>query len=362
MMDKVYFGNTVQSYLIALGIIVCSFIVIRIIRSVILGRLRAWSRKTETTVDDFLINGIEKSGIPLLYFGAVYMATTYLVFPARVEKIIFAAMLFILTFYVLRAITTSLKYFIFSFLKKQEDSETKEKQARGLIIIVNVVLWMLGAVFLLDNLGYDVSAIIAGLGIGGIAIALAAQTILGDLFSYFVIFFDRPFELGDFIVVDDKMGVVEYIGIKTTRLRTLGGEQLICSNTDLTNARVHNYKRMQQRRIVFSLGIIYQSTYEMVKSVPEIVKKIIENQSDVKFDRAHFSGYGDSSLNFEFVYYILNADYTVYMDKQQAIYLEIFKEFESKGIEFAYPTQTLFIEKLGKDEPADKSSSNTIDK
>ncbi len=360
-MDKVYFGNTVQSYLIALGIIVCSFIVIRIVRSVVLSRLRKWSEKTETTIDDFLINGIEKSGIPLLYFGAIYMAITYLVLPARVEKIIFAAMLFVLTFYVLRIITTSLKYFIFNFLKRQEDSETKEKQARGLIIIINVVLWMLGVVFLLDNLGYDVSAIIAGLGIGGIAIALAAQTILGDLFSYFVIFFDRPFELGDFIVVDDKMGVVEYIGIKTTRLRTLGGEQLICSNTDLTNARVHNYKRMQQRRVVFSLGIIYQSTYDMVKRVPGIVKDIIEAQTDVKFDRGNFSGYGASSLNFEFVYYILSADYNFYMDKQEAIYLEIFKAFEKEGIDFAYPTQTLFIEKLGKNEPADKSN-NSINK
>lgn len=349
-MNQVYLGNTVQSYIVALGIIVCSFIVIRILRSVILHRLKAWSKKTQTTIDDFLISAIEKSVVPLLYFGAIYMATTYLIFPARVEKIIYAAMLFILTFYVLRVLTTSLKFVIYGFLKKQEDSETKEKQARGLLIIVNVVLWMLGLVFLLDNLGYDVSAIIAGLGIGGIAIALAAQTILGDLFSYFVIFFDRPFELGDFIVVDDKMGTVEYIGIKTTRLRTLGGEQLICSNTDLTNARVHNYKRMEQRRVVFQLGIIYQSTYNMVKRVPELVKDIIDKEPDVNFDRGHFSSFGDSSLNFEFVYYVMSADYNFYMDKQQAIYLEIFKAFENEGIEFAYPTQTLFIEKLGKEQ------------
>jgi small-conductance mechanosensitive channel len=352
MMNQVFLGNTVQSYLIALAIIVCSFIAIRILRSVVLIRLKAWSKKTETTVDDFLIKGIENSGIPMLYFAAVYMATKYLTFPAKAEKVIYAAMLFILTFYVLRILTTSLKFVIYGFLKRQEDSETKEKQARGLIIIVNVVMWMLGIVFLLDNLGYDVTAIVAGLGIGGIAIALAAQTILGDLFSYFVIFFDRPFELGDFIVVEDKSGTVEYIGIKTTRLRTLGGEQLICSNTDLTNARVHNYKRMQQRRIVFQLGIIYQSTYDMLSRVPEIVKNIIDAEPDVNFDRGHFSSFGDFSLNFEFVYYVMSSDYTFYMNKQQAIYFEIFKVFEKEGIEFAYPTQTLFIEKTGTNPPA----------
>lgn len=351
-MNQVFLGNTVQSYIVSLGIIVCSFIVIRILRSAVLHRLKKWSEKTDTTIDDFLISAIEKSGVPLLYFGAIYMATTYLIMPARVEKIFYAAMLFILTFYVLRLLTTSLKFVIYGFLRRQEDSETKEKQARGLIIIVNVVLWMLGVVFLLDNLGYDVSAIIAGLGIGGIAIALAAQTILGDLFSYFVIFFDRPFELGDFIVLDDKMGTVEYIGIKTTRLRTLGGEQLICSNTDLTNTRVHNYKRMEQRRVVFTLGIIYQSTYDVVRKVPEIVKNIVDIEPDVNFDRGHFSGFGDSSLNFEFVYYVMSADYNYYMDKQQAIYFEIFKAFEKEGIEFAYPTQTLFIEKMGANLPA----------
>ena len=167
---------------------------------------------------------------------------------------------------------------------------------------------MLGIVFLLDNLGYNVTTIIAGLGIGGIAIALAAQAILGDLFSYFVILFDRPFEIGGFIIVDDKMGVVEYIGIKTTRLRTLGREQLVCSNKDLTDSRVHNYKCMEKRRVVFSVGITYKATAETLETIPQLVKDIITRYDDVVFDHGHLSGFGNFSLNFEFVYYILSSD------------------------------------------------------
>jgi small-conductance mechanosensitive channel len=186
---------------------------------------------------------------------------------------------------------------------------------------------------------------VAGLGIGGIAVALAAQAILGDLFSYFVIFFDRPFEIGDFIIIGDFMGSIEHIGIKTTRIRSLGGEQLVFSNTDLTNSRIRNYKRMEKRRVVFKLGIVYQTTTSQVKEVPGIIKTAIENVQDTVFDRAHFATYGDFSLDFEVVYYVLSGDYNKYMDIQQDINFEIKEEFEKRGIEFAYPTQTLFLEK-----------------
>jgi small-conductance mechanosensitive channel len=199
---------------------------------------------------------------------------------------------------------------------------------------------------------------VAGLGIGGIAIALAAQTILGDLFSYLVIFFDKPFEIGDFIILEDKMGTVEYIGIKTTRIRTLGGEQLICSNTDLTNSRVHNFKRMQERRVVFSFGVVYDTTTTKLKLIPGIIKQAIESLRETRFDRAHFKSFGNSSLDFEVVYYILTPDYNLYMDKQQAINMSIFESFEREQIEFAYPTQTLFLrgnERLHENDSGDRT-------
>jgi small-conductance mechanosensitive channel len=236
--------------------------------------------------------------------------------------------------------------FTFShYIRKQERGDEKVRQLRGMKVLINILIWVIGIVFLMDNLGFDISAVIAGLGIGGIAIALAAQAILGDLFSYFVIFFDRPFEVGDFITVGDKRGTVEYTGIKTTRIRALSGEQLVFSNTDLTNSRIHNYKKMEERRVLFKLGVVYQTPAAKLEEIPKIVREIIEKRADVRFDRGHFESYGDFSLNFEFVYFIVGADYVKYMDTQQSINLEVYNEFETRGIEFAYPTQTLFLNK-----------------
>ncbi len=343
--NRIYWGNSVQDWLTALATLIVAMTVLYFLKRLLIARLKAWSLKTKNDLDDFLISVVERSLVPLLYLGAVYFSIRTLTLSATVNKVIHVAYLFVFTFFMLRIISSVIREAIFSFIKTKKDKREKQKEAKGLLIIVNVVIWMLGIVFLIDNLGYDVTTIIAGLGIGGIAIALAAQTILGDLFSYFVIFFDRPFEIGDFIVVEDKPGTVEYIGIKTTRLKTLSGEQLICSNTYLTNSRVHNFKRMEERRIAFKLGVTYQTPQAKLRRIPGIVKSIIESQADIRFDRGHFSNFGDFSLDFEFVYYVLNPDYNLFMDKQQDIYLDIAGAFEQEKIDFAYPTQSLFMEK-----------------
>ena len=223
-------------------------------------------------------------------------------------------------------------------------------------MVVNLVIWFLGLVFLLGNWGIEVTPIIAGLGIGGIAVALAAQNILGDLFSYFVIFFDRPFEAGDFIIVDDKMGTIEYVGIKTTHIRALGGEQIIIGNSNLTNSRIHNYKRMARRRVVFGIDVEYGTPFEKLNRIPSLLKSIVEQQKLVTFDRAHFASYKDWSLRFEVVYYVLSADYNVFMDTQQSINLDIYKEFEQEKISFAFPTQTMFV----KDETSDGNAAKLV--
>lgn len=341
--NNIYWGNKLQDWVLAIALITGCILAVTIVKGIALKKLRDWAIKTENTFDDFLITVIEKTLIPILYVAGIYFSVETLALPVNINKVLQIAYLFAMTFFSLKVITAFIKKLVFSFIEKQENSDAKEKQAKGLLIIVNITIWILGLVFIIDNLGYNVTTLVAGLGIGGIAIALAAQTILGDLFSYFVIFFDRPFEIGDFIIVDDKMGAVEYIGIKTTRIRTLGGEQLICSNTDLTNARVHNYKRMEQRRVVFKLGVVYQTTFQQLKKISTIVKEIIESKDNIRYDRGNFSGYGDFSLNFEFVYYIESADYNFFMDKQQEIYFDIFEAFESEKIGFAYPTQSVFI-------------------
>ncbi|MBU1997522.1 MAG: mechanosensitive ion channel family protein, partial [Candidatus Omnitrophica bacterium] len=207
------------------------------------------------------------------------------------------------------------------------------------------LIWSLAIIFFLDNMGFKISAVIAGLGIGGVAVALAAQAVLADLFSYFAILFDRPFEIGDFIIVGDFLGVVEHVGVKTTRISSLSGEQIVFSNTDLTNSRVRNYKRMQKRRVVFKLGVTYGTSLEKVKEIPKIIEGIIKGIKDTTFDRAHFLAYGDFSLVYEIVYYVMSGDYNKYMDIQQEINFEIKNEFKKKQIEFAFPTQTLYVNK-----------------
>jgi len=206
-------------------------------------------------------------------------------------------------------------------------------------------VWSIAGVFILDNLGYNISAVVAGLGISGIAVALAAQTILGDLFNYFVILFDRPFKRGDFVIIDDFLGVIVHIGIKTTRIQSLWGEELVFSNTDLTSSRIKNYKKMEKRRVLFKLGVTYQTTSEQIKKIPQIIRGIIEKVEDTIFDRAHFQSYGDFSLDIESVYYVIGNDYNKYMDIQQQINFAIKEAFEKEGIEFAYPTRTLFVNK-----------------
>ena len=341
--NRILFGNPFNDWAIAIGIIVVSFALIKILKGPVLKKLKKWSLETAITFDDFIVLAIEKSVIPFLYFAAIFGAFDYLTFNTRTTHIIQVAKLFIITYFILGLVNSAIQYAIFTFFDKQENSDVKKKQARSLVIILKGVVWILGLVFLVNNLGYNVTTIITGLGIGGIAIALAAQAVLGDFFSYFVIFFDRPFEIGDFIIVDDKIiGAIEYIGIKTTRIRAISGEQIVCSNKDLTDSRVHNYKKMMRRRVVFSIGVIYQTTAEQMKKIPGIIKSIIDATENATFDRSHFSAFGDFSMNFETVYFIEGPDYNLYMDAQQKIYLEILQAFEKEKIEFAYPTQTLF--------------------
>lgn len=346
--------NPVRDYLIAFGIIVLGLVLITYFRRLILRRLKLWTANTQNHFDDFMIKNIDRFGVPALYFGAIYLGLNYLILSERTENIIRIAITILITFLVIRILSSTILLLLQSYVSKKEHGEEKLKELGGLMLIINVIIWMIGLLFLFDNMGYDVTAVIAGLGIGGIAVALASQNILGDLFNYFVIFFDRPFETGDFIAIDNKMGVVDYIGIKSTRIKSLSGEQLIFSNSDLTNSRIHNYKRMERRRIVFKFGVIYQTSYEQVKLIPAVVKAIVEEQNSVTFDRAHFASYGDSSLDFEVVYYVLSADYNIYMDIHQTINLRIFEEFQKMGVEFAYPTRTLFLMNQQAEEASDQ--------
>jgi small-conductance mechanosensitive channel len=281
----------------------------------------------------------------LFYFGIFYLAVRSLNLHSTLGKSIDVLGIILLTILAVRFLSAIMEFIIAEYWLKKTKDEKKEKSIKALLPAIKVAIWCLAVVFLLDNLGFKISTVVAGLGIGGVAVALAAQAVLKDLFSYFAILFDRPFEVGDFIIIGDYLGTVEHIGIKTTRIRSLSGEQMVFSNTDLTDSRVRNYKRMEKRRVVFRLGVVYQTTLEQLKAIPDTIKNIITSIDDTAFDRAHFFSYGDFSLVCEIVYYVLSSDYNKYMDIQQRINLAIKEEFEKRGIEFAYPTQTLFLTK-----------------
>jgi len=345
ILEKTFLQNTVLDYLLVIGWFLAGVIAIKIVNGIVMKRLKAWSAKSTTTIDDFLLQLLENKLVPLLYFGVLALSFRSLKLAPGFSKGVSVIVAIVLTYFGLRILIALLTYSLDMYWVKKEVEEGRQKSLKGVITILKVLVWAVGITFLLDNLGFKISTVVAGLGIGGIAVALAAQTILGDLFSYFVIFFDRPFEVGDFIIIGDYMGSIEHIGIKTTRVRSLGGEQLVFSNTDLTNSRIRNYKRMERRRIVFKLGVVYQTSLDHIREVPGIIKNVIENTNDTVFDRAHFSSFGAFSLDIEAVYYVLSSDYNKYMDIQQSINLEIKEAFENRGIEFAYPTQTLFVEK-----------------
>lgn len=343
--QNTYGGNTVMRYLIALGVFIFLSILIKLFSKFWVNRLLKAAERSDTLLDDVLVGLIKKNTFPLLYFGALYVSTRGVAMADVLSKIMKYIGIGLLTIFMVQFVSTLIRYLLERVILKKEQDESRRKTIRGLLPVVNVVVWIIGGVFLISNLGFDVSAVITGLGIGGIAIALAAQAMLGDFFSYFTILFDRPFELGDFIIVGDYMGTIEHIGLKTTRIRSLDGEQVVMGNTDLIDSRIKNYKRMQTRRIVFKFGVTYDTPSEKLKKIPELVKGIIALEPKAKVDRVHFREFEDSSFSYEAVYILNSADYNEYCDVQHEINIRLVEAFHQEGIEFAFPTQTIHMAK-----------------
>jgi small-conductance mechanosensitive channel len=347
MLDFTFWGNTLKDYLLSAVILVGGLLAVTIVRGVVNRRAKARKERPAAALEDFLYHMAGRFVFPMLYLGVFYVALKSLVLGPALKRAVDVAGVILLTVIAIRLAIALLYQGVENYWLKGREGLPQRQDIIRLLPVLKVLIWAGGIVFLLDNLGFKVSAVVAGLGIGGVAVALAAQAVLGDLFSYFAILFDRPFEIGDFIILDDYMGTIEHIGIKTTRIRSLGGEQVVMSNSDLTNSRIRNYKRMARRRVVFRFGVVYQSSAEQLKEIPAIIREIIIKQEKAEFDRAHFFAFGDSSLDFEVVFYVLSGDYTQYMDIQEGINLAIMEEFASRGIEFAYPTRTLYMSKEG---------------
>jgi small-conductance mechanosensitive channel len=337
-------GNTIWRWLITVAAAMVLFGVLRLVQAQLVRRLSRLAERTTTIADDLVVGVFRATSKPFLAVVALLLASLLLDLGGLAGSLRRWLVVIALTVQVglwgQRAITLWLEYQRNRLLETDPGAVTT---LQGMSYLARAVLWTAVVVLMLDNLGYNVSALLAGLGIGGIAVALALQNVLGDLFASLSIALDKPFVTGDFIIVDDKLGTVSHVGLKTTRVTSLSGEQLVFSNSDLLSSRIRNYKRMQERRVAFSIGVLYQTPTERLEEIPGMVREIIENNEQTRFDRAHFKEFGASAFIFEIVYYVLDPDYTTYMDCQQHINLELRRRFERGGIEFAYPTQTVHV-------------------
>ncbi len=342
--QDVYFGNSIKDWTIAFSIILIVFTALKIVQKIAISKLSMLARKTENQIDDLLADILAKTKILTLLVISFYVGLNFLNLKPGIIALSQKIFIFILILQAGLWAGSGINFWLGRAVKKRMSEDSSSATTISFLgFVARVFLWSIVLLLILDNLGVDITSLVAGLGIGGIAIALALQNILGDLFASLSIVLDKPFVIGDFIVVDDLMGTIEHIGLKTTRIRSISGEQMIFSNNDLLKSRIRNYKRMSERRIVFGFGVVYQTSLEKLKLIDKIIKEIIKEQPRARLDRVHFKEYDDFSLNFEVVYYVTNPEFGVYMDVQEAINLEMFGRFQEEGIEFAYPTQTLFI-------------------
>lgn len=346
ILERSFAGNTLSLWLIALVLAFAVAVAARLLLRALVHRLAVLAERTETYWDDVLVGalGATKS-LFFVVLGALVM-TVVLDLPRDLEQVVrkAAAVSWVVQggFWLTSAIASWLQHYRRTRLQNDAAAATT---VSALGFLSKLVLWSLVLLLALDNLGVDVTALIAGLGVGGIAVALAAQNILGDLFASLSIVLDKPFALGDFIVIGEFMGTIENIGLKTTRVRSLTGEQLVFSNADLLGSRIRNFGRMKERRILFTLGVTYQTPRDKLARIPVLLREIVTRQDKVRFDRAHFRAFGPSSLDFEIVYFVQVPDFVTAADIQQAINLAIVEAFAAEGIDFAYPTQTVYVAK-----------------
>lgn len=341
-------NDSAFEYVLALAIFLGSISILKLIKEVLLNRLSKLAKRTHNDIDDLIIASIQNIKSPFFVAAGLFVGSHQLTLPYIVSQIILVIFYFAVVYEIVQIADTIVDFFAKRFLQKKEGVESDEQQqslTRIVQLIVRIILWSLGLLVILSNLGVDVTSLIASLGIGGLAVALALQSILSDVFSSLSIYIDKPFEVGDFIIVGTDMGTVEKIGLKTTRLQSMKGEELILANKELTTARIQNFKRMEKRRETFQFGVLYETTPEQLQKLPNMVQQIIERQELAEFDRCHLASMGDFALLFEVVYFVQSTEYNVIMDVRQAINLELIKSCARENIGFAYPTQTLYLNK-----------------
>ena len=344
ILDQNILNNNVEQWLIAVAVLIVSVFVLRLVQHLAVRRLSALARRTKTQWDDIFVGLIGQTKLLFLLIVGLFVASLSLQLSDPLRSVLSSLLMIALLMQAGVWAGSLINTLLGTYRGRAEEKNPAAIASINIIgLISRVILWSTILLLALHNLGINVTSLIAGLGIGGVAIALAIQNILGDLFASLSIVLDKPFVNGDFLIIGDFLGSVEHIGLKTTRIRSLSGEQLVFSNSDLLNSRIRNYGRMFERRVMFNIGVTYQTPRDKLKQIPQIIRQEIESKENTRFDRSHFMKYGDYALMFETVYYVLSPDYNIYMDIQQDIYFGIHERFEQAQIDFAYPTQKVFV-------------------
>jgi small-conductance mechanosensitive channel len=336
-MNLSFLGNSLQQWGTALAITAAAAACMVVARAYVHRRVQAMSERTTNRVDDLLAKMLASTYLLFIFAGALYLGSTFLELGPKHQLLVTRVALTALLLQVAVWGDTFLRAWRNLVCARIEADSSRRASASVLCFITRLALWLIVILTILDNLGVNITTLVASLGIGGIAVALAVQNILGDLFASLSIVLDKPFEIGDFIIVGDVLGWVEHIGLKTTRVRGVGGEQVVLSNGDLLKSRIQNHKRMQTRRVSFKLRISYDTSEQKLGAIPEIVRAIVTAEPDITFERCHFVNYGEWSLDFEAVYLYLSPDFIAHLDAQQRIFLALYRHFEREGIQFAHP-------------------------
>ena len=328
-------GNSGQDYALCVFILVIGVALVKIVSKIFNYKIKRLMALEDLWLSGLATRIVAKNATLILYFGVFYLAVNTLYMSAEIDRAVGVVGIIFVSAITVRILSEALED-MFTRIREDNKGQAIIKEVpRGLITVAKTAMWGIAVIFVMDNMGLNVSALIAGIGIGGVALALASQTVLGDLFNYFVILFDKPFQQGDFIAVGDKLGMVKYIGIKTTRLQALGGEELVFSNADLATSRIHNFKKMEKRRVAFSISVAGKTSSEKLKLIQRAIREIITDIENAQLDRAHFSVFKGSALVFEIVYYVAGSDYTRYMNIQQSVNIAIKKKLEEMGVEMA---------------------------
>ena len=346
-LKTIYFSNSWEHLLAAGLVILAVFLILYVLKQFISAKLFKKASQTTTYWDDIVAQTVKSTSTISILVFSLLCGVSILDLPDEINMINahLAAVVFLFQcgLWISKAASSWLTYKASPKMESGTNHQVMNMHIIG--FITNVAIWSIAVLLILSNLGINVTALIASLGIGGVAIALAVQNILGDLFASLSIAIDKPFEVGDSIVIDDLNGTVKYVGLKTTRLTSITGEELIISNADLLKSRIHNFKKMQERRMVFSIGVMFDTPPEKLRRINQIVEDIFSKIDTTRLDRCHFNDIGESSLNYEIAYYVKSPDYIVAMNAQQEINLSLLEHFATEKIEFAFPTQTLYVTK-----------------